>query len=111
MTIILSVNDIKIIDEWLDGAVSEQYKFQKLAQDWARISKVSEELGEAIQCFIGATGQNPRKGVINDIDDVLEELADTAITAILAIQHFTKDVDQTGDIMNTKLASILKRVP
>jgi hypothetical protein len=101
---------LKVIDEWLDRDVAAQYKDQPLAQDWARISKVSEELGEAIQNFIGATGQNPRKGTINDIDDVLEELADTAITAMLAIQHFTKNADQTEYMIASRLSDILKRI-
>lgn len=97
---------IHAIDEWLDDAVSPVYKRQPMAQDWARISKVSEELGEAIQAYIGCTGQNPRKGMTNDIGDVLLELADTAITAILAMQHFTKNGSVTRDILRQKIKNI-----
>lgn len=91
------------IDNWLDAKVTDEYKYQPLAQDWARISKMAEEIGEAIQAFIGYTGQNPRKGKINDLADVLAELADTVLTGVFAIQHFTKDADQTLQIIIDKL--------
>jgi hypothetical protein len=102
---------IHAIDRWLDSAVSEEYIRQPMAQDWARISKVGEEYGEAVQAFIGYTGQNPRKGVINSREEVLEELADTALTAILAIQHFTKNTALTKEIIRNKVKKIEKRVP
>lgn len=100
---------VEFIDTWLDANSAESYKDQPLAQDWARISKVQEELGEAIQCFIGYTGQNPRKGVINDLDDVLEELADTAITALFAMHHFTKSSSETRSLLRDKLTRIYRR--
>lgn len=100
---------VDFVDRWLDAAVGDIYKVQPMAQDWARISKVAEELGEAIQAFIGYTGQNPRKGKINGLSDVLEELADTAITAILAIQHFTGSTSQTKFLISDKLEKIHRR--
>lgn len=101
---------VAAIDQWLDGNVADLYKDHPIAQDWARISKVAEELGEAIQCYIGVTGQNPRKGVINDMDDVLEELADVAWTAILAIQHFTKDSGGTEQLLEDRLTATYDRM-
>jgi hypothetical protein len=86
-------------DCYLDECVSADYKAEPLAQDWARISKVSEELGEAVAKFILLTGQNPRKGMHGSMDDVLEELADTAFTAIYAIQHFTKNDARTRQVL------------
>lgn len=82
---------IYCIDEYLDTKVSEEYTNQPLAQDWARISKICEELGEAIQALIGFTGQNPRKGINDTKDHMLKEILDVAATAILAHQHFTKN--------------------
>jgi hypothetical protein len=98
------------VDTWLDDAVSDQYKHEPLAQDWARIAKVSEELGEAVNAFILFTGQNPRKQGSNSIQDTLEELADVAITAMLAIQHFTKDEAQTGVVILDKVRLITRRM-
>jgi hypothetical protein len=106
--------DLQIIDRvdsWLDGAVASEYQLQPLAQDWARISKVAEELGEVIQAFIGYTGQNPRKGKINEKADVVNELADVAMTAILAIQHMTKNTSETRDILMAKQRAVYERVP
>ena len=103
---------IHFIDAWLDGYVSDDYKNQPLAQDWARTGKVIEELGEAIERLIKFTGQNPRKPVEDretEQSEFLIELADTAITAILCMMHFTKDSTRVRQIIMTKLATIHER--
>lgn len=86
-------------DAYLDNNVSEEYKTQPLAQDWARIAKVAEELGETLQALIAYTGQNPRKGRYGTQREMLDEFADTLITCLLGIQHFTKNEDQTREII------------
>lgn len=86
---------VEWLDAWLDDNVSEPYKQHSLAQDFARVAKVSEEAGEAIDAFIGWTGQNPRKGNYATREDLLNELADVALTGIYAIQHFTKGSNET----------------
>lgn len=98
--------ELAIIDQWLDDYVAVEYSEQPLAQDWARISKVGEELGEAISEFISATGQNPRKPRTNDALPMLEELADTALTAILAMLHFTKNDALVGQLLIDKTRKI-----
>lgn len=98
------------VDAWLDSAVSPAYKAQPLAQDWARISKVGEELGEVIDAFILHTGPNHRKPGVDCMDDVLNELADVACTAILAMLHFTKDESKAGGILVDKVQSIGRRM-
>jgi NTP pyrophosphatase (non-canonical NTP hydrolase) len=100
---------IQYIDAWLDNGVGPLYQEQPLAQDWARISKIAEELGEAIQAFIGVTGQNPRKGIDHIQEEVMNELADTAITAILAMQHFEKDTYRVRDLLRAKINKIENR--
>lgn len=97
-------------DNYLDDNVSAIYLAQPLAQDWARIAKIIEELGEAIQAFIGMTGQNPRKGISDTEEHMLEELADTALTAMYAIQHFTKDKTRTRFILDARHALHLDRI-
>src|SRR5271157_2843293 len=90
---------VEMIDKWLDANVDEQYLGQPLAQDWARVAKVGEELGEAINELILFTGQNPRKGLdTTAYERLLSELADTAYTAIFALQHFTKDSYKSREI-------------
>jgi len=56
-----------------------------------RILKLSEEVGEVAEAVIGATGQNPRKGVSHSWDDVQAELCDVAITALIALRSLTPE--------------------
>ncbi len=98
-------------DAWLDSHVGPLYTQQPLAQHWARIGKLNEEAGEAVQALIGWTAQNPRKGFTHDIDDVLAELGDVVLTGILAIQHFTKDTFITNATLRTAVAKLKNRIP
>lgn len=103
---------LSMLDTWLDSEVSPDYQAQPLAQDWARVTKVGEELGEAIGELIAWTGQNPRKGA-GDADArtrLLDELADVVWTGALAIQHFTKDTDATDRILVRRLERLHDRV-
>lgn len=128
---------ITAVDAWLDGAVAETYRGQPLGQDWARVAKVGEEIGEAqeeldalalaatqarvaalnvpagraIAALIAVTGQNPRKGVHGTRADLVKELADVACTALFAIQHITKDTDETWEVFTGALAKAMSRVP
>ncbi|MFH8803480.1 MazG-like family protein [Streptomyces sp. NPDC017936] len=56
-----------------------------------RVLKLSEEVGEAAQAVIGATGQNPRKGTSHTWQDVESELCDVVITALVALRTLTPD--------------------
>jgi hypothetical protein len=105
---------VQEVDSILDSNVSSDYKHQPLAQDWGRVAKIQEEAGEAISELILWTGQNPRKGTDREARQrLLEELADTAMTAIYAIQHFTKDIRVTSSVMEAaqeKHVSRLRKV-
>lgn len=91
---------VKKVDAHIDEMTAQRYKDQSLAQDWARVAKLAEEAGEAIQELILWTGQNPRKGEHPTARvKLLAELADTAMTGIYAIQHFTKDLAETQAVM------------
>jgi NTP pyrophosphatase (non-canonical NTP hydrolase) len=56
-----------------------------------RMMKLNEEVGEVAEAVIGATGQNPRKGVTHTWDDVQSELCDVVITALLALRTLTPE--------------------
>ncbi len=56
-----------------------------------RLLKLSEEVGEAAQAVIGATGQNPRKGTTHTWQDVEAELCDVVITALVALRTLTPE--------------------
>ena len=55
------------------------------------LMKVAEEFGEAVEAYIGATGQNPRKGVCRTVDDIRKELYDVIVTAGIAVLAWTAD--------------------
>ncbi|MFJ9242945.1 MazG-like family protein [Streptomyces sp. NPDC101776] len=71
-----------------------------------RILKLSEEVGEVAQAVIGATGQNPRKGVSHTWDDVQGELCDVVITALVALRTLTPD---TQEVFSRHLARVMER--
>nr|WP_280889306.1 MazG-like family protein [Streptomyces sp. LBL] len=71
-----------------------------------RMLKLSEEVGEVAQAVIGATGQNPRKGVTHTWEDVQGELCDVVITALVALRTLTPD---TREVFTRHLAKVTKR--
>lgn len=96
----ISPEVIRRVDEALDARCSGLYHDQPLAQDWARVCKLAEETGEAVSELILWTGQNPRKGTdLEARSRMLAELADVALGAIYAVQHFTKDVEATRQVI------------
>src|SRR5437764_13141113 len=71
---------------WLD-----EHNGADQAELAARILQLVEEAGEAAAAWIGATGQNPRKGTTHTYADVATELADAAFTALVAIESLGHD--------------------
>ncbi|MGW2523597.1 MazG-like family protein [Streptomyces sp. NPDC001617] len=71
-----------------------------------RMLKLSEEVGEVAEAVIGATGQNPRKGVTHTWDDVQGELCDVVITALVALRTLTPD---TREVFTRHLAGVTAR--
>lgn len=96
--------DIADITAWLDESNPAGPH-----EDSMRVMKLMEEAGEAGAAYIGMVGQNPRKGVTHTMDDLLKELADVAITALCAMQHFTQDEAVTRAYMAAKIQAIIKR--
>jgi hypothetical protein len=98
------IQDITVITAWLDRSNPKGEH-----EDSMRVMKVGEEFGEAVQAYIGMAGQNPRKGVTHSIQDLLGELADVAVTALCAIQHFTQDAAITEAVINGTVAKVITR--
>jgi hypothetical protein len=84
------------LSAWIDDANTTR---DPEAVTWGRLAKIAEESGEVIAAYIGATGQNPRKGVTGTTDAVVEELLDVAVTALCAVVHLTEN-DPDHDVMN-----------
>jgi NTP pyrophosphatase (non-canonical NTP hydrolase) len=101
---VLQVGDLlAALSKWIDDGNSHR---DPEAITWGRLAKVSEECGEVIAAYIGATGQNPRKGVTGNLDDVVTELLDVAVTALCAVEHLT---DRDG-LSVDRLAEKVRRV-
>ncbi|MGW2723809.1 MazG-like family protein [Streptomyces sp. NPDC001492] len=71
-----------------------------------RMLKLSEEVGEVAEAVIGATGQNPRKGITHTWEDVQGELCDVVITALVALRTLTPD---TREVFTRHLAKVTER--
>lgn len=74
-------------------------------QTLLRMLKLSEEVGEVAQAVIGATGQNPRKGVSHSWQDVESELCDVIVTAMVALATLTPDAAHVFDAHLAKVAA------
>lgn len=94
------------LSRWIDAPNAHR---DPEAQAWSRIAKVAEEHGEAVAAYIGATGQNPRKGVTHSLDDVTDELLDVALTALAAVEHLRGHDGRAFDLLAAKLAAVARR--
>ena len=63
-----------------------------------RLLKLTEEVGEVAEAFIGMHGLNSRKGVCRTRDDLLAELADVIITAAVAMSGITGSATSSTNI-------------
>lgn len=94
------------LSQWIDDANRDR---PAEAATWARIAKVAEEAGEVIAAHIGATGQNPRKGVTCSVDDVEEELLDVAVTALAAVEHLRSHDGRALELLADKVSRLVAR--
>ncbi|MFF7485138.1 MazG-like family protein [Streptomyces luteogriseus] len=93
---------IDALSEWLDTNRPIEGREGLLL----RILKLSEEVGEVAQAVIGATGQNPRKGVTHTWEDVEAELCDVVITALMALRTLTPEA---REVFGGHLARVRER--
>ena len=74
-----------------------------------RLLKLTEEVGEAAEAFLGVHGLNKRKGVCRSREDLLDELADVIITAAVAMSGVTGDVAEAQAHLERRLAAVTER--
>lgn len=92
---------IRELTGWLDGENGRSREEITL-----RLLKLTEEVGEVAQAWIGVQGQNPRKGVTHTAADVADELCDVIVTALVALSSV---VDDPAGHFEAKLATISAR--
>lgn len=86
------------LTEWLGEAPIE-----------AQLLKLTEEVGEVAEAYLGLTGLNPRKGVTHTQDDLVNEVADVIISAAVAVVRLTGDHQAARAKFNAHLARVLTR--
>lgn len=70
-----------------------------------RVMKIAEETGEAVSAYIGLTGENPRKGVTADPDDLAAELCDVVLAALIALATITGGTPQAESRLHRHVAA------
>lgn len=76
-----------------------------------RLLKIGEEYGEAVAAFIGLGGWNPRKGQHGTRRDVATELADTALSALIALEDYCIDPCQIVTLRAAHVAARAGALP
>jgi NTP pyrophosphatase (non-canonical NTP hydrolase) len=89
--------------------VGQLYAFHGDVPAEVRLLKLTEEVGEVAEAFIGMHGLNGRKGVCRTHDDLLDELADVIITAAVAMSGITGDVDEARSHLERRLTAVTER--
>ena len=69
----------------------------------------NEIAGEVIAAYIGATGQNPRKGITGTTGDVIDELLDVAVTALAAVEHLSDHQGHALRLLDSKILHVVQR--
>jgi len=87
------------LTEWLGEAPIE-----------SQLLKLSEEVGEVAEAYLGMTGLNPRKGVSHTREDLVGEVADVIITATVAIVRLTGGSHEARAAFQAHLAGVLTRI-
>lgn len=88
--------------------VERLYHFHGDVPVEARLLKLTEEVGEVAEAYIGLQGLNSRKGV-KSRDDLLDELADVIITAAVAMNAVAGDVDQSRTHLERRITTVIAR--
>jgi len=74
-----------------------------------RLLKLTEEVGEAAEAFIGMHGLNSRKGVCRSREDLLAELSDVIITAAVAMTGITGESSEARAHFERRLVLVTER--
>lgn len=96
------------ISRWVDEAECNRYRDPE-ALGWHRVSKVAEKSGEAISEWLLFTGGNPRKERGHSTGPVIEELLDTAIAALGAVEHLIGNTGYSVDLLAKKIDVVYVR--
>jgi hypothetical protein len=74
-----------------------------------RLMKLTEEVGETMQAYIGFMGANKRKGKTHSELDIAKELCDVVITAMVALHDWVED-ESPELFLKGQVTRVLERV-
>lgn len=94
------------LSEWVNAGNADRSPDALL---WIRLCKPAEEAGEVISALHEATGANPRKSAVEGLDAVLEELLDTAVAALAAVEHCTGHAGRSLRLLDDKIRRVHDR--
>ncbi|MGN6324511.1 MazG-like family protein [Pseudolysinimonas sp.] len=77
--------------------------------DLHRLIKVGEEFGESVDAIIGYTGANPRKGYYADVEKVIREQLDVALTALGNVERLTGNRGDSLALLNEHIEYVATR--
>ena len=89
--------------------VGQLYAYHGDVPAEVRLLKLTEEVGEVADAFIGMQGLNGRKEVCRTREDLLDELADVIITAAVEMSGVTRDVDEARSHLERRLVAVTER--
>jgi hypothetical protein len=96
--------DIESLTQWLND--SNGFNDHEMT---LRIMKIGEEFGEVVNAHIGAIGQNPRKGFYATQQDVIKELCDVIVTAMVAMNSMTGDATISRGMLAAHMTHLIRR--
>ncbi|WP_019061655.1 MazG-like family protein [Streptomyces prunicolor] len=70
-----------------------------------QVLKIQEEAGEVAEAVIGATGQNPRKGVSHSWQDVEAEVCDVIVTGMVTLARLNPEAAAVFDHHMKRIAA------
>lgn len=101
-----TVDELVALSMWIDR--HNQHRDPE-ANLWSRVTKASEEAAEAQAALRLYLGENPRKAQSEDPSDVIEELLDTAVAALGAVEHILDHDGVALDLLAQKIRRVAAR--
>ena len=89
---------IRTVTAWLDDAHPRDDH-----ETACRVMKLAEETGEAVNAYLGMTGQNPRKGTCATLDDLNRELCDVITAALVALATVNGSTSDAAIRLNDRM--------
>lgn len=100
---------IAALSAFIDSSYPEEILYTELHLR-RRTDKLIEEVGEVMEVVSGSSGENPRKGVTHQLDEILPELLDVAVTALGAYESLTGNYGLSVMDLNEHMDKLLARV-